>query len=373
MQTNRTVTVSLLLVLAVGWLILVLDTRTARAVLCDQLFKLLADDGEPNETFGFSVAINNNVALVGAVCDDVAGSCSGSAYLFNAAGGEQLFKLVPDDGAAGDWFGNSVGISGNTAIVGSYQDDDRGDFSGAAYLFDVATGAQRMKLFPADGASNDQFGQSVAIGENVAIVGAPFDDDRGNSAGSAYLYDVSTGSQLAKLFASDAQADDRFGISVAISGNTAIVGAYEDTDLGSDAGSAYLFDVKTGAQIAKLLPEDGDEYDHFGFSVAISGNIALVGAYKGQLGPLDEPGAAYVFDVATGTQIAQFLPFSDSNLDLTGWSVGVSGSVAVIGAPRDDDRGNNAGAAYLISVVPEPASIILATALLAAAAVPRRS
>jgi hypothetical protein len=255
----------------------------ALALLCPltlaQEIKLLPSDGATSDYFGYSVAISGTTAIVGAYGDGDNGGYSGSAYLFDTTTGTQIAKLLPSDGAGDDLFGNSVAISGTTAIVGAYGDDDNGGYSGSAYLFDTTTGTQIAKLLPSDGAVNDFFGTSVAISDTIAIVGAYLDDDNGTNAGSAYLFDTTTGTQIAKLLPSDGAANGRFGTSVAIIGTTAIVGAYGDDDNGGDSGSVYLFDTTTGTQIAKLLPSDGAADDNFGYSVAISGTTAIVGAY----------------------------------------------------------------------------------------------
>ena len=221
------------------------------ADLGDQLFKLLPKDGAANDRFGVSVAINGTTAIVGAYWDSHDnGSNSGSAYLFDTATGRQFTKLVPDDGAAGDNFGSSVAISGATAIVGAGGDDDNGMGSGSAYLFDISDPAnptQLFKLLPNDGAAEDLFG-SVAISGATAIVGASGDDDSGSRSGSAYLFDTTTGQQIAKLLPNDGEAFDYFGVSVAISPDgigTAIVGVSGDDDNGSRSGSAYLFDASS--------------------------------------------------------------------------------------------------------------------------------
>jgi len=136
---------------------------------------------------------------------------------------DQETKLTASDAAVFDVFGISVSISGNTALVGASGDDDRGFRTGSAYLFDITTGNQLAKLTASDATADDRFGKSVAISGNTALVGVSGDDDAGRSSGSAYLFDVTTGNQLAKLTASDAAANDAFGISVSISGNTALV------------------------------------------------------------------------------------------------------------------------------------------------------
>ncbi len=215
----------------------------ASADVGDQLHKLTASDAAMEDYFGNSVAISSNTAIVGARGNDDAGFSSGSAYLFNATTGNQLTKLTASDAAEFDYFGRSVAISGNTALVGASWDDDAGDASGSAYLFNATTASQLFKLTASDAAAYDYFGHSVAISGNTAIVGAYGDDDAGSGSGSAYLFNATTGSQLAKLTASDAAASDRFGQSVAISGNTAIVGALYNDDGGPESGSAYLFEA----------------------------------------------------------------------------------------------------------------------------------
>ena len=225
----------------------VLSTAPAYADLGDQLFKLLANDGAASDVFGWSVAISGTTAIVGADGVDDNGFVSGAAYLFDTTTGQQIAKLLPDDGAAYDHFGISVAISGATAIVGANQDDDNGDFSGSAYLFATATGRQIFKLLPDDGAAFDWFGQCVAVSGATAIVGALFDGDNGTESGSAYLFDATTGAQIAKLLADDGAGGDQFGWSVAISGATAIGGAWTDDDNGIASGSAYLFDAAGAA------------------------------------------------------------------------------------------------------------------------------
>ena len=323
----------------------------------NQIAKLTADDAEEDDRFGHAVAISGNTALVGALRDDDGGDDSGSAYLFDVPTGNQLAKLTAADAAAFDLFGSSVAISGNTALVGAQWG------SGAAYLFDATTGNQLAKLTPADAAGGDEFGISVAISGNTALVGAVHDDDGGFSSGSAYLFDVTTGNQLAKLTADDAAAFDSFGISVAISGNTALVGAFQDDDGGTNSGSAYLFDVNTGNQIAKLTATDSAAGDKFGSAVALSGNSALVGdgTYADYYGGSDSA-TAYLFDATTGKQLAKLTAADDTEGDLFGSSVAISSNTALVGASGNDDGGDFSGSAYLFeNVVPEPSTLLLST------------
>ena len=321
------------------------DTTTGQ-----QIAKLLPSDGAAGDRFGESVAISGTTAVVGAWHDDDNGSGSGSAYLFDTTTGQQIAKLLPEDGISYHYFGGKVAISGTTALIGATGDDDNGTDSGAAYLFDTSTGQQIAKLLPEDGAAADSFGVSVAISGTTAVVGAHLDDDSGNRSGSAYLFDTTTGLQIAKLLPEDGTSYHYFGGSVAISGTTAMVGADQDDDNGTSSGAAYLFDTSTGQQIAKLLPEDGAAADSFGFSVAISGTTAVIGAYTDDDNG-NRSGAAYLFDTSTGQQIAKLLPSDGATYDCFGISVAISGTAVLVGASRgDDDNGFSSGSVYLFSL-----------------------
>ncbi len=321
----------------------------ASADLGDQLFKLLPDDGAAEDFFGWSVAISGVTAIVGARWDDDNGTGSGSIYLFDTTTGRQIAKLLPNDGSAFDNFGFSVAISGTTVIVGAFQDNDNGTNSGSAYLFDTTTGTQIAKLLPDDGSASDNFGNSVAISGAIAIVGAWRDDDNGTDSGSAYLFDTNTGRQIAKLLPVDGAAGDRFGNNVRISGTTAIVGARRDDDNGTDSGSAYLFDTTTGTQIAKLLPNNGAAFDLFGHSVAISGDTAIVGAVSADNDDSNS-GSAYLFETTTGRQIAKLLPNDSAAGDGFGNSVAIIRATVIVGAIHDTDNGFGSGSAYLFDV-----------------------
>jgi hypothetical protein len=306
--------------------------------------KILAGDGAADDRFGSSVAIFGTTAIVGAQRDDDNGTNSGSAYLFDTTTGTQSAKLTASDGAASDNFGRSVDISGTTAIVGALFDDDNGTDSGSAYLFDTTTGTQSAKLTASDGAASDNFGRSVAVSGTTAIVGAQKDDDNGIDSGSAYLFDTTSGAQIAKLTASDAAESAEFGISVAISGTTAIVGAYRDDEISVDSGAAYLFDTTTGNQIFKLTASDGAAFDEFGISVAISGTTAIVGAYRDDDNGFNS-GSAYLFDTTTGAQIFKLTASDGAADDFFGWSVAIYGTTAIVG--RLNQLNDSSGSAYL--------------------------
>ena len=312
-----------------------------------QEIKLLPGDGAAHQHFGCSVAISGDTIICGAYGDSANGFFSGAAYLFDVSTGSELFKLLPSDGAQGDDFGKSVAIGGGFAIVGAYYNDDVGWDSGSAYIFDISTGAQVAKLLPSEVSSGDYFGYCVATSSGTALVGSVWDDANGYNSGSAYLFDASTGTQLAKLLPTDGASGHEFGVSVAISGTTAVVGASGDSVNGTNSGSAYLFDTTTGDQTAKLIPIDGAPHDYFGSSVAINGDTVIIGAPRDNDNGADS-GSAYLFDAATGAQTAKLLAVDGRAGDLFGWSVDVSGSSAFVGAPLGDGGdAQEIGAAYL--------------------------
>jgi len=311
--------------------------------------KITAADGSANNLFGFSVAISSNLAVIGAISGDGNVTESGSAYMYDVITGQQLFMLMASDGATSDGFGSSVSINGNIVVIGAPADDDKGSGSGSAYVFDETTGQQLFKLLPSDGAADDIFGISVSLSGNLAIIGASGDDDKGSRSGSAYVFDVTTGQQLFKLLASDGAESDEFGRSVAMTGNLAVIGSKFDDDNGTDSGSAYIFDVTTGQQLFKLLASDGDIFDNFGNSVSINGDLAVIGASLNDVF-IGDSGSAYVFDVNTGQQIFELLASDKSERDQFGSSVALSGNLAVIGAVNDSDNGQGSGSAYVFDV-----------------------
>jgi MYXO-CTERM domain-containing protein len=312
------------------------------------LHKLTAPDGAEDDEFGRTVAISGNNALIGAHNADALGTYSGAAYLFDADTGNLARKLTAPDGTALDRFGAAVAISGNDALIGAWAADNASGVStGAAYLFAADTGALLQKLTPPDGAAQDSFGGAVAIGGGRALIGAIHDDDNGTSSGSAYLFDTGTGSLLHKLTAPDGAEWDYFGYSVALSGSYALVGAAQDDDDGDMSGSAYLFDVTSGNLLHKLTAPDGAEDDFFGGSVAIDGADALIGATG------HDKGSAYLFDALTGDLLQKLTASDTGSNNAFGSSVSLGGDQALIGAQWDRDNGFNSGAAYLF--IPEAA------------------
>ncbi len=315
--------------------------------------KLLASDIAAGDVFGRSVAISGDYAIVGANREGSGGDDSGAAYIFynNAGAWTQQAKLTALDAEAGDNFGVSVAISEDYAIVGAHREDSGGDNAGAAYIFYNNAGAwtQQAKLTASDKEAGDRFGVSVAISGDYAIVGASGEDSGGDNAGATYIFKNDSGwSQQAKLTASDKEAGDNFGCSVGISGDYAIVGAYTEDSGGDNAGATYIFKNDSGwTQQAKLTASDKEAGDNFGCSVGISGDYAIVGAYTEDSGG-DAAGAAYIFKNDSGWSEQTKLVASDAEADdYFGSSVGISGDYTIVGAYTEDSGGDAAGAAYI--------------------------
>ncbi len=312
--------------------------------------KLLAADGWYYGSFGDSVALDGAVALVGAYGDDDNGNLSGSAYVFRFDGTNwsQEAKLVPSDGGTEDNFGWSVALDGDVALVGAWADDVNGTNTGSAYVFrfDGTNWTQEAKLLAGDRASYDEFGFSVSVSGDAALVGARTESNsNGGSSGSAYLFrfDGTNWNAETKLIPSDGKANENFGWSVSLSGDVALIGAGMDDDMGSFSGSAYVFrfDGTDWNEEAKLLPSNGGG---FGRSVSISEDVALIGALAES-----SRGSAYIFryDGTSWGREAVLLASDGATNDLFGESVSLSGDAVLVGAYGNDDRGSESGSAYV--------------------------
>ena len=311
-----------------------------------QVAKLLDPVGTANDRFGLDVAISGDKGLISAPTDTPFGPFSGSAHVFDLNTGLLLHRLLPSDGQSGSGFAAEIDASGDRALIAA-------DGIEAAYVFDMNTGQQLFKLIGSDSAPGDFYGSAVAISSDRALVGAQFDDDLGSNSGAAFVFDLNTGQELFKLLPADGEANDWFGDAAALSDDRALIGARQDDDNGTDAGAVYVFDMSTGQQIHKLVASDGEAGDNFGTSVAISGDMALIGAWRdtNQNGAL--AGAAYLFDLTTGQEVTKFLA-SDGlpSAGFGGFAVSLSATTALVGANRDDTRGTDAGAAYVFNLFP---------------------
>jgi len=339
------------------------------------------------DSFGVYVGISGNYAVVTAYQeDDLGGSASGKAYIFNATTGSLLYTIDNPNAystSANDWFGYNVRVNGNYAIIGATQEDDSGGgSSGKAYVYNVTSGTLALTLNNPNAYStalNDGFGSSVSISGNYAIVGAYNEDDSGGAAsGKAYIFAINNISSLdniekinfasgtslsanSKLFELSAPAGsllqilnnptaystgtgDYFGGALAISGNYAVVGAYGEADSsGATVGKAYVFNVITGALLYTL--SNPSVYstgtgDAFGSKVAINDRYVVVGASNEQDASGLDSGAVYIFDVTTGrllSTITNPTAYSTGAYDAFGTSISVSENYLAVGASGEND------------------------------------
>ncbi len=320
--------------------------------------KLVPSDGATGATFGFSVDCDGDVIVVGAPLDDEAGLDAGAVYVFRWNGVDtwvEEAKLLSGDREPLDEFGHSVAVSGDLIAVGAWHDVDEGINSGSAHVYRYDTGvwSHEAKLIGSDVTIEDKFGEALDLDGDLLAVGARGDDEVATTAGTVYIYRDTGGTwpEETKLLAADGQAFDRLGQSVAVQGNVVLAGAYFDDDQGSQSGSAYVFrwnGVDTWTEEDKLLSDDGVAGDRFGFSAALDGTLAVIGARSANAGAVAS-GAAYVFSESGGvwSQVVKLAANDPDDSDDFGASVGLSGTTAVSGAAQDDDLGINSGSAYV--------------------------
>ena len=365
------------------------------------------------EQFGHTVAIEGDLAVVGAVFDDFRGAASGSAFVFDASTGALVDRLAGSDTSSDDLFSDGLAVANGQVYVGAPRSDANGQLSGRAYVFggpalnqidrfdaerivfvgedpvgavlgwsidagdgfiaigspgdveganggggavyiyDEQTRSRIGKFFASDAGFADNMGRRVATAGGLVVASAPFDDDNGIDSGSVYVFDAATGDELAKLTASNGAADDLFGLGIAADGDLLAVGAPFADTVGDGSGVVYLFDLTTFEPIGTLLADTTAAGDRFGRSIGIDGGLIVVGADRADAQG-DVSGAAYVFDRATHQQIATLLPSDGESGDVFGNAVAVSGNRVLVGAEGDDDLGDFAGAAYLFTVDIQP-------------------
>jgi hypothetical protein len=383
----------LIIVFSLLWLLV----STAYTQNFNEVLKVVAPDRAAYDLFGYSVDISGNFAIVGSFqeSEDAEGGntllYSGSAYIFerDASGNwTEVQKIVAPDRAEGDNFGFSVSISGNYILVGAIDEDEDAaggntiDCAGSAYIFErdgSGNWNEVQKIVAPDRAADDEFGNSVSISGNYAIIGAERENEDvegGHTlewAGSAYIFerDVSGNwNETQKIVAPDRAYFDFFGGSVSISGNYVLVGAqYEDEDASGGntldwAGSAYIF-KRDGSgnwnDVKKIVAPDRASNDVFGGSVSISGNYVIVGAKyedenSGGVNTLHDAGSAYIFErdgSGNWNEKQKIVAPDRAAEDIFGNSVSISGNYVIVGAQYEDEDASgghtvlSSGSAYI--------------------------
>jgi len=312
--------------------------------------KLLATDTQVDDQYGYSVAIDGNVAVVGAPHHAHTQFWQGAAYVFRFDGKSwtQEQELLASDAGVGHFFGWSVAIDGDAIVVGAFNANGMG----AAYVFryNESTWYAETLLTASDAATDDRFGLSVDINADTVLVGAPRNDDNAVNSGSVYIFSwlsgIGWGNEV-KVNASDAAAGDMLGTSVSLSADVAILAANND-ETGWDTGAAYMFRKvgTTWMQEQKLIAPVGTPApSEFAFAVAVDGDVAMVTAVIDD-GAMSRTGTAYVyaFNGSSWTEQAKLMAANGVTDDLHGWSVALAGPIAIVGAAGVDDY---EGSAYI--------------------------
>lgn len=248
-----------------------------------------------SDGFGYSVSISGNNVLIGAPGDDLGFENSGAAYLFDGVTGNLLQTFLKSILGTNEFFGSSVSISGNNVLISARHNNTGGDGNGSAYLFDGVTGnLLHTFLNPTPTSEEDLFGYSVSISGNNVLIGAAWDDAGATDSGAAYLFDGATGN-LVHTFLNPTPEDNQwFGWSVSVSGNNVLIGSRLDSTGATYSGAAYLFDAVTGNLLQTILNPTSSVGAQFGYSVSASSDSILIGAFA-ENAPATNTGAAYLY------------------------------------------------------------------------------
>lgn len=259
---------------------------------------------------------------------------SGVVYLYDARTGDHLQTFLPPTPASRVSFGASVALSGQHVLIGVPADNRLGYASGAAYLFNRQSGKLIHTFLNPTPSEGGYFGHSVALSNHAVLIGHAYYQQTSNGGmnGVAHLFDRHTGRHLHTFLNPTPEYYDQFGAPIAISGDTVVIGAGGDTSVKSHSGAVYLFDARTRKLIRPILnPEPGD-WKLFGGAVAVFGNYIVVGAPGHEWGA-PKSGAAYLFDIRTGKHIHTFRSPAPAFKDNFGATVAINGDIVVIGAP----------------------------------------
>ncbi|MCG8459399.1 MAG: FG-GAP repeat protein [Holophagales bacterium] len=341
--------------------VLIFERNSGETGGWDFVQKIRASEPRPGALFGFSLSLDGSTLVVGAVGDDEAANRAGAAYVFDLEQNgdwREVAKLAASDAAAEDSFGTSVGISGDTVVIGARFDDDHGNGSGSAYVFErnqvgMDTWGQVAKLHASDPAAGDQFGLEVTISGDTIAVQAHLDDtacpaDHNCNSGSVHIYGREVGGpdrwgHLQKITASDASRGDEFGRDLELDNDVLVIGTAQDED---GPGKAYIlqrdFDG-TWFETKKLFPVNGEAGDGFGKFVEVSGETVAVTALRDNGGGVDS-GSLHIFSRHQGGAdswglVQELIPPDAGPGDHFGRSVALSGTTLVVGSHLDDHSG----------------------------------
>lgn len=318
-----------------------------------QQAKLIASNiGAQAGEFGTSVWVSGDTAIVGAPNTNWGAYSKGAAYVFKRNNGvwTETQILKPNPAVATFQFGQAVALEGDTALVGAPHFYAMSQLRGKLYVFTQSGGVwtEQQLITPSDVNTYGYFGWSIAMTADTAVVGAPSDLSSGKGSAYVYVRNGTTWTAQQKLVANTGTEGRQLGCSVALSGDTVLAGAYFDNTKGSSAGAAFVF-VRSGttwSQQAKLFAGDAAANNWFGQSVSLTGNTALIGATGSSTTQI--PGSAYVFarNGTVWTEQQKLIANDGAARDWFGSAVAHSGNSMLVGAMYDDDKGNDSGSVY---------------------------
>ncbi|MBO6513219.1 MAG: hypothetical protein JJ974_04565 [Phycisphaerales bacterium] len=300
------------------------------------------------ENFGFTIAVQGNLMVVGAPNDTFGASRTGSAYFINPVTGTELEYIGPSDDEAFQSFGNAVAMNSAVTLIGAPLKDNADGSIGAVYAFLNSTMKELTVITPPLPRGNIRFGKGLAMTESHFIVGAYGSSSPTDTyPGEVYVYNVNTGLPTNLLVADIPDPASQFGQNVDLEGNIAVVAAKTDNSFGEDAGAVYIFDIISGNQLARIGSPDPQPGAHFGSSISINNGIIAVGADKEDSAG-ESAGAVYTFDADTYEFIAKSVPDELNAGTKFGSSVAIIDQRIVAGADILATVKTGAGHAYIL-------------------------
>lgn len=261
--------------------------------------EIVAPDGNVDDRFGASLALEGNNLVVGAPYDDWAGDWSGSVYVFDLETGDMRVKFEWDETQPYDTYGIDIDIQDDLLVIGASGESSIQDIGGKVYLMNWVTGEYIYGITSENTEFAGKFGQAVAFSDDHILVGAPSHDTSwGVNAGAVYIYDIASGTEQFKLEGSDGVLLGFFGEFLNADGDRAVIGQWYGATPGSSQGRAYVYEVSTGTELGVLSAGNGIDYDLFGYAVDIKDNSVLVGAYATDR-ELPDVGSVYAYTLAS--------------------------------------------------------------------------
>jgi hypothetical protein len=303
-----------------------------------------------NGYFGESVSIDGDRFVVGAPIDSTVATHAGSAYLYDVATGALLHTFDNPTPEAEDYFGSSVFLLGDRVLIGAYGDRSGSLYDGSVYLYDATTGALLHTFNHPIPTAAGIFGQTISMSGDRVLIGAHGDDTEAIGAGSVHLFDAVTGDFLLTFDNPTPNFSDQFGHSISISGDKVLIGKLQNDKSIADANLVYLFDATTGNLLRTFSNPNPQDVDHFGLSVSISDNKVLIGAYGDDTNAYNT-GSAYLFEATTGALLRTFRNPTPTVYEYFGTSVLISGDRIIIDAAANYIGGIDLSSSYLFNAV----------------------